>query len=138
MIAMAAARITTHSPSLLLALGILIAGAVGAVGRTVINDAMAHRIRSDFPYGILTINVMGSLLLGVLTGLTWYHGLSANVLTVGGIGLCGGFTTWSTAIWETLALLRLRLFTQAALYTFGGLALAVGGAAIGIGLTGLF
>jgi CrcB protein len=132
------ATTTTHSPTLLLVLGVLAAGAIGAVGRTVINDAMAHHIRSDFPYGILTINVVGSLLLGVLTGLTWYHGLSANVLTIVGVGLCGGFTTWSTSIWETLALLRLRLFSQAALYTLGGLALAVGAAGVGIGLTGLF
>ncbi len=129
---------TTHSPTILLVLGVLMAGAAGAVGRTIINDAIVQRIDSDFPYGILTINVVGSLLLGILTGLTWYHGLSANFLTVVGIGLCGGLTTWSTAVWETLALLRLRLFLQAALYTLGGLALAMGAAAVGIGLTGLF
>jgi CrcB protein len=126
-----------HSPLLALVFGVFIAGAVGALARTLINDAIAHRMCSDFPYGILTINVVGSLVLGLLTGMSWYHGLSANILTVAGVGLCGGFTTWSTSIWETLALLRLREFTHAATYTLGGLVLAVGAAAAGIGIAGL-
>jgi CrcB protein len=108
------------------------AGAVGALGRTYLNDAIAHRVATDFPIGILTVNVSGSFVLGLVTGLAWYHGLSPTAATIVGVGLCGGFTTWSTAVWETLALLRLRHRTQAVAYTFGGLALAVGVAAVGI------
>ena len=126
-----------HSPGLTLALAVTLAGAVGALARTFVNDAIAHRVAPDFPFGILTINVTGSFLLGLLTGLAWYHGLSSNILTIAGIGLCGAFTTWSTSIWETMQLLRLRLFTQAALYTVGGLSLAIGAAAGGIGLAAL-
>jgi fluoride exporter len=128
---------TQQSPDLLLALVVTLAGAAGAVSRTLLNDFIAHRVASDFPFGILTINVAGSFLLGLLTGLAWYHGLPANVLTVAGIGLCGGFTTWSTAIWETLALLRLRLLAQAVLYTIGGVTVAVGAAAAGIAVAAL-
>jgi fluoride exporter len=131
------AAVAAQSPGLVLALAVTLAGGAGALGRTLVNDAVAHRLRSDFPFGILSINVVGSLVLGLLTGLAWYHHLPADVLTVAGIGLCGGFTTWSTAIWETLALIRLRLFSQAALYTLGGMVLAVGGAAAGIGLAAL-
>jgi CrcB protein len=123
-----------HSPDLGLALAVTLAGGAGALLRTLVNDGVAHRVAGDFPYGILSINVAGSFLLGLFTGLAWYHGLSSTTLAIVGIGLCGGFTTWSTAIWETLALLRLRLFTQAALYTLGGLALALGAAAAGIGI----
>jgi CrcB protein len=123
--------------TLALAASVMAAGAAGALGRTFVNDAIAHWVRSDFPYGILTVNVAGSVLLGFLTGLAWYHGLSADALTIGGIGLCGGFTTWSTAIWESMQLFRIRSHVQAVAYTVAGLALAVGGAAAGIGLAAL-
>jgi CrcB protein len=126
-----------HGPGLLLVVAVTVAGGLGALARTELNDFIAHRVKSDFPYGILAINVIGSFLLGILTGLVWYHGLPANLLTIAGIGVCGGFTTWSTAAWETLALLRLRLFIQAIAYTFGGLVLAVGTAAAGIALAAL-
>jgi CrcB protein len=127
----------SHLSTLSLTLAVSVCGGAGALFRTFVNDAIAHRVRSDFPFGILTINVTGSFLLGLLTGLYWYHGLSSDLLTVAGVGLCGGFTTWSTSIWETLALLRLRLFAQAAAYTLGGLGPAVGVAALGIGAAAL-
>jgi CrcB protein len=130
-----------HSPSpthnLVLAVSVAVAGALGALARNLLNDAMAHRVRSDFPYGILTINLAGSFALGLLTGMALYHGLSTDALLIAGTGVCGGFTTWSTSIWETLQLLRLRLFAQTALHTLGGVAIAVGLAAAGIALAGL-
>lgn len=126
-----------HAPDLTLALVIALAGGLGALARTELNDAMAHRVASDFPFGILAVNVSGSFVLGFLTGLAMYHGLSSHTLFVAGVGFCGGFTTWSTAIWETLQLLRLRLYAQSAAYTLGGLALAVGAAALGIAAASL-
>jgi CrcB protein len=126
------------TPTLVLALAVLLAGALGALGRQLLNDAMAHRVRSDFPFGILTVNLIGSFALGWLSGLALHHHISADTLVVIGTGICGGFTTWSTSIWESLQLLRLRLFSQVALHTLGGLALAVGVALSGLELAGLF
>jgi len=126
-----------HSPGLALVLGVTVAGGMGALIRTWVNDAVSHRIASDFPFGILVINLFGAFLLGLLTGFSLYHGLSVDIVTIGGIGLCGGLTTWSTAIWETLQLLRLRLLAQAGLHVVGGLALGVGAAAAGIGIAAL-
>ncbi len=117
-----------------LGLAVLVAGAFGALARQLLNDAIAHRVRADFPFGILTINLLGSFALGLLTGMAAYHGLSADALVITGAGICGGFTTWSTSIWETLQLLRLRLFTQAVLQSVGGLTLGVALAAAGLGL----
>ena len=117
-----------------LTLAVVVAGGLGALGRQLLNDAIAHRVRVDFPFGILTINLLGSFALGLLSGMALYHGLPADALVVAGTGICGGFTTWSTSIWETLQLLRLRLFTQAALQSVGGLALGVALAAAGLGL----
>jgi fluoride exporter len=130
----------THSPTpvLALAVAVLLAGALGALGRQLLNDAIAHRLRSDFPFGILTVNLIGSFALGLLTGLALHHHISADALVVTGTGICGGFTTWSTAIWEALQLVRLRLYSQVALHTLGGVALAVGVALAGLELAGLF
>jgi CrcB protein len=84
------------------------------------------------------VNATGSLPLGILTGLSLYHGLGSHVLAVAGIGLCGGYTTWSTASWETVHLLRTGHRSEAVFYTFGGLIVCLGAAAAGIGLTALF
>jgi CrcB protein len=51
--------------------------------------------------------------------------------------LCGGYTTWSTASWETLQLLRTGDRTGAVVYTLGGLAACVAAAAAGIWLMAL-
>jgi CrcB protein len=77
------------------------------------------------------------LVLGVLTGCSLYHGLGPHQLSVAGVGLCGGYTTWSTASWESVHLVRNGHRTEALVYTFGGLVTCLGAAALGIGLAGL-
>jgi CrcB protein len=91
--------------------------------------AIQGRRRSTFPFGTLAVNVSGSL-----TGLLTYHGLSSRVLAVAGTGFCGGFTTWSTASWESVRLLIDHSWPRAAVYTLGGLAAALLAAAAGIAL----
>ena len=73
----------------------------------------------------------------ILTGLSLYHGLGSHLLAVAGVGLCGGYTTWSTAGWESVHLLRTGYRAGAAIYTFGGLAVCLGAAAAGLGLMAL-
>ena len=97
----------------------------------------ALRRADPLPVGTLVVNASGSLLLGLLTGLSLYHGLGSHVLAVVGVGLCGGYTTWSTASWETIHLLRTGHRTEAIVYTFGSLAVCMGAAAAAIGLMAL-
>ena len=120
-----------------LALLVGLAGGLGAVGRLVTDQFVQTRTRGVFPTGTLLINVSGSLLLGVLTGLLWYHGLSARTLLIVGTGLCGGFTTWSTACWESVRLLLDHSWRLAALYTLGALVAALAAATAGIALATL-
>ena len=121
---------------LLLAVGL--AGAVGSVLRYLVDGAVQDRVSGPFPCGTLTINLAGSFILGLLTGLLWYHGLSGHVKEVLGVGFCGGLTTWSTASWESVRLVEDGFFRQAFVYTLGGLAgalvLAVGGVALAAAL----
>jgi fluoride exporter len=86
------------------------------------------------PVGTIVVNVSGSLVLGILTGLSLYHGLGPHQLSVLGVGLCGGYTTWSTASWETLHLLRSGHHREAVVYTLGGLVACLGAAVAGLAL----
>ncbi|HLY81603.1 MAG TPA: CrcB family protein, partial [Acidimicrobiales bacterium] len=87
-----------------LAVVVGVAGALGAVARYLLDGAVQGRTRATFPFGTLMVNVAGSFILGVLTGLALYHGLTRAPKAVIGAGFCGGFTTWSTASWETVRL----------------------------------
>jgi CrcB protein len=127
----------THSPSLGLAFLVAAAGGAGAVLRALLIHHAARHRPDPLPVGTLVVNSSGSLLLGFLTGLSMYHGLGPHELDVAGIGLCGGYTTWSTASWESVHLYREGHRPVALFYTFGGLVLCLGVAAAGIGLAGL-
>jgi CrcB protein len=119
------------------ALLVMAAGGAGAVLRALLIHHIGLRRSDPLPLGTLLVNAGGSVLLGVLTGLSLYHGLGAHALAVAGVGLCGGFTTWSTASWETIHLLHTGHRTEAVVYTVGSLVVCIAGAAAGIGLAGL-
>jgi CrcB protein len=85
-------------------LGVVVAGACGAVLRYLVDHAVQRRSGSDFPLGTLVINVTGSLALGVLAGSAAHHGVSAAWLTVAGTGLIGAYTTFSTFTFDSVRL----------------------------------
>jgi CrcB protein len=125
------------SPTLGLALLVALAGGAGAVLRALLIHHVGIRRSDPLPVGTVVVNASGSLALGVLTGLSLYHGLGPHALAVAGVGLCGGYTTWSTASWETVHLLHTGHRAEAAAYTLGGLVVCVAAAAAGIGLMAL-
>jgi CrcB protein len=118
-------------------LGVIIAGAIGAVARYVIDGAVHDRWAPRVPVGTLLVNVLGSFVLGVLTGIALYHQPDPAVRTVLGTGLCGALTTWSTLSWETVRLVDEGAPAAAALAMVGGLASSLAAAALGIGLIAL-
>src|SRR3954451_22036880 len=85
-------------------IGIAAAGAVGAPARYLLDGFIASRSTPPFPRSTLVINVTGSLLLGVITGLVLYHGMSATPRLVLGTGFCGAYTTFSTFSFQTVRL----------------------------------
>jgi CrcB protein len=128
---------STHSPTLALALAVAVAGGLGAVLRALVVHHVALRRPDPLPLGTMLVNASGSLLLGLFTGLALYHGFGPHDLDVAGVGLCGGYTTWSTASWETLHLIRDGHRPEALLYTIGGLILCLAAAVGGMGLGSL-
>jgi fluoride exporter len=129
--------VTSHSPTLGLALLVALAGGLGALARALLIHEVGRRRTDPLPLGTMLVNASGSLLLGILTGCSLYHGLGPHQLSVAGVGLCGGYTTWSTASWESVHLVRNGHRSEALVYTFGGLVTCLAATAVGIGLAGL-
>jgi CrcB protein len=114
------------------ALLIALAGALGAVARFVVDGAVRRRGLDEFPWATLLINVTGSLLLGVVTGLVLFRGRPDDLRLVLGTGFCGGYTTFSTATFETVRLAQRGARLGAVGYTIGTVVLTVGAGALGL------
>jgi CrcB protein len=107
---------------------VAVGAAVGAPLRYLLDRAVQARHDSVFPWGTMSVNVLGSLVLGVLVGLPVAGPLSALL----GVGLCGALTTYSTFSYETLRLLQNRTYTLAALNLVVSLVAGLGAAYLGI------
>lgn len=116
----------------LLFLAVSLAGGLGAALRLLIDDAVSARARTALPLGILLVNVVGSLLLGLITGLTLALWLPEAWHLVLGGGLLGGFTTFSTASVATVRLLQERRYSAALVAGLGMLVLSVACAGAGL------
>ena len=80
-----------------------------------------------FPFGTMTVNVLGCLIIGFLSGLNWNGGgrMSPSTKLLLTTGFCGGFTTFSTFMNEGSALMKDEHYTYMMLYLFGSLALGL-------------
>jgi CrcB protein len=113
-------------------LGFVVAGAVGAPARYLLDDAISSRALGVFPWGTLVINVSGSFLLGLLTGLALFHGFPATARVILGTGFCGAYTTFSTFTYETVRLLEEGAVNEAVRSALANLLLGAGAAAAGL------
>ncbi|TQF73255.1 fluoride efflux transporter CrcB [Rhodococcus spelaei] len=98
---------------------VLVGGAVGAPARFLLDRTVQSRHDSEFPWGTLAVNVIGSLILGALVGGASAHG--GALMTLVGTGFCGALTTFSTFSYETLRLLE----DRARLYAFANVAVTL-------------
>lgn len=120
------------SPVLFVA--VALAGGVGAACRFVLDGLVRSRTAGDYPLGTMIINVSGSLLLGVLTGLGLAHLASDELVLVLGTGLLGGYTTFSTASVETVRLLQGGRYAASLVAGLGMLVASVAAAGAGLWL----
>jgi fluoride exporter len=83
--------------SLAVVLVVGLVGGIGAIGRFLLDGAVAARVGRRFPFGTLAVNLSGSLLLGVLVGAA----VRGDAYEVIGTGLLGAYTTFSTWAFES-------------------------------------
>jgi CrcB protein len=109
---------------LLVALG----AALGAPLRYLTDRAVQSRHDSVFPWGTLTVNVVGSLILGLVIGLPAGPAFTA----LAGTGFCGALTTYSTFSYETLRLVQEGNRFYAAMNVVASLVAGFGAASLGL------
>jgi CrcB protein len=117
--------------------GFVVAGAVGAPARYLLDDAISSRTQGVFPWGTLAINVSGSFLLGLLTGLALFHGFPATPRLILGTGFCGAYTTFSTFTYETVRLAEEGAVNEAVRNALASLVLGAAAAAAGLAAAAL-
>jgi CrcB protein len=108
-------------------------GAAGATSRYAVDGWVSNLTRAQFPWGTLTVNVLGSFALGVLVEVTTDRFLTnPNWRIALGIGFLGAFTTFSTFAYETVRLTEDSAYGLAVVNTVAMVALGMLAAAAGL------
>ena len=115
-------------------LWVAIGGALGSVARFALGNAMVLLTGPAFPWGTLLINVVGSFVIsffGMLTGTSDRFALPYEVRVFVTVGICGGFTTFSSFSLQSVDLIRAGQPGRAGLYAAASVILCL--AACGLG-----
>lgn len=108
-------------------------GGLGSVARFMVDRAVARRAARSFPFGTLTVNITGAVLLGFVTGLALSHQAALLV----GTAFVGAYTTFSTWMLETQRLSEERQVWPAVANIAVSVILGVAAAAAGQAIAGL-
>lgn len=114
-------------------LAVAAGGALGSVARYLVAIGFGKLLGPKFPWGTLFINVTGSLLIGVLAGLfavRWNLPQAARVFLI--VGICGGYTTFSTFSLDSFYLIERGEVAAACAYMIASVVLSVSALVAGI------
>jgi CrcB protein len=111
-----------------------VAAALGAVARYLVDVLVQSWHDAELPWGTFVVNVTGSFVLALASGLATHHGLDRDLAVVLTAGLAGGYTTWSTLMWESAALATDDSLIAATVNVAGSLAAGLLAAAAGYAL----
>ncbi|HEX4709995.1 fluoride efflux transporter CrcB [Phenylobacterium sp.] len=118
-------------PTLLL---VALGGAFGAVCRYLLGVRLFKAFGSGLPYGTFATNVLGGLLMGVLVGVLALRGGGDQERwrLLLGVGVLGGFTTFSAFSLETALMIERRTYGLAAAYSLASVVFSVGALFVGL------
>lgn len=95
---------------------VMAGGALGSAARYLTGRAALAAWGPDFPYGTLAVNLIGGLLMGVLTGVLARMGGSESWRLFVGVGILGGFTTFSSFSLDVVTMIERGALAPAAVY----------------------
>lgn len=107
---------------------IFVGGGAGSVARYLVQVTVNEKLSPllfPFPWGTFTVNVVGSLLIGLFYSLSERFDLPFELRLFLTVGLCGGFTTFSTLSNDGLDLIKGEFYGTFALYTLISIALGI-------------
>jgi CrcB protein len=107
-------------------------GFIGSIFRYLISQSVQNKFLSSFPYGTMSVNIIGSLLIGVVYGLVEKGNLSPEARLFLATGILGGFTTFSAFTLDALNLLQEGLWLESISYILLSVVLGVVSAFLGI------
>ncbi len=99
--------------------------ALGGIARYLVSGLVARAIGETFPFGTLFVNILGSFVIGLFAALTGPDGrllVDPHIRQFVAVGLCGGFTTFSSFSLQTLALAQDGEWAYVALNVLGSVA----------------
>ncbi|MCX4686536.1 fluoride efflux transporter CrcB [Kitasatospora purpeofusca] len=115
---------------------VVLGATVGAPLRYLTDRAVQSRHDSVFPWGTFAVNVVGCLVLGLVTGAVAAGAASSQVQLLLGTGLCGALTTYSTFSYETLRLVEGGAGRYALANVLGSIVAGLAAVYAGAGLAG--
>jgi CrcB protein len=107
-------------------IGVALGGALGSIARYAVGIYAGRWLGTSFPWGTLIINISGSFLIGAFAeafALRWDTGQAARVFLV--VGICGGYTTFSTFSLDVVTLLGRGELVAALSYAVASVVLSV-------------
>ncbi len=112
-------------------------GGLGAATRFVVDGAIRTRAGRTFPLATVVVNVSGSAVIGLLAGAVAFHGLGPGWAVPAMSGFCGGYTTFSTAMVETVRLVQSGRLRYAVANVLGTTIACLAAAALGVAVMAL-
>jgi CrcB protein len=111
---------------------VAIGSAIGGLSRYLLGGLVQRLLESSFPAGTLVVNLSGSFLLGAIVRYaTETPTFSPEMRAFLTIGLCGGYTTFSTFSYETAVMLEDGEWSRAAMYVASSVLLSILGTFLG-------
>ncbi len=115
-------------------LAVALGGALGALGRYYLST-WVQSLGTGFPWGTLTVNLLGCFLMGIVVGLLERGTFPAEVQALATVGILGSFTTFSAFSLEALRLTQEGHWTRAAAYVAVSVLVGLGAVLIGLRVT---